>query len=162
MLPARLLVLAIAMSAPRAGAAAGATGGDGAPALFLFLIFMMPLACYCVTAMLLFLICYALVPDIHDAHDSLLLLHVLTRSPYTVYAMIIVLAFWIKICRFMTIFPTPATPNCPLLYPPLFAPKPPPWLKLLPLLPCAAPYCPLLDPPLFAPKPLPRLKLLVE
>nr|ABA96960.1 retrotransposon protein, putative, Ty1-copia subclass [Oryza sativa Japonica Group] len=43
------------------------------------------------------------VPDIHDAHNMLL---VMLRSPYTAYAMIIALTFWIKICRLMTIFPT--------------------------------------------------------
>nr|CAE01619.3 OSJNBa0042L16.8 [Oryza sativa Japonica Group] len=34
-----------------------------------------------------------------------------SRSPYTVYAMIIVLTFWIKICRFMTIFSTIQKPD---------------------------------------------------
>jgi hypothetical protein len=47
--------------------------------------------------------CYVPVPDIHDAHSMLL---VMLRSPYTAYAMIIALTFWIKICRLMTIFPT--------------------------------------------------------
>jgi hypothetical protein len=54
--------------------------------------------------------CYVPVPNIHDAFSMLLvILHVVTRSPYTVCAMIIVLTFWIKICQFMTIFPTPAS-----------------------------------------------------
>ena len=46
---------------------------------------------------------YVPVSDIHDAHSMIL---VMLRSPYTAYAMIIALTFWIKICRLMTIFPT--------------------------------------------------------
>nr|ABF93649.1 retrotransposon protein, putative, Ty1-copia subclass [Oryza sativa Japonica Group] len=51
---------------------------------------------------------YVPVPDIHDAHSMLL---VMLRSPYTAYAMIIALTFWIKICRLMTIFPTIQKPD---------------------------------------------------
>nr|ABA95374.1 retrotransposon protein, putative, Ty1-copia subclass [Oryza sativa Japonica Group] len=52
--------------------------------------------------------CYVPVPDIQDAHSMLL---VMLRSPYTAYAMIIALTFWIKICRLMTIFPTIQKPD---------------------------------------------------
>nr|CAH66607.1 H0211A12.10 [Oryza sativa] len=52
--------------------------------------------------------CYVPVPDIHDAHSMIL---VMLRSPYTAYAMIIALTFWIKICRLMTIFPTIQKPD---------------------------------------------------
>ena len=45
-------------------------------------------------------------PDVHAFNMLLVMLHVITRSPYTVHAMIIVLTFWIKIYRYMTIFPT--------------------------------------------------------
>nr|AAS07263.1 putative gag/pol polyprotein [Oryza sativa Japonica Group]ABF98438.1 retrotransposon protein, putative, Ty1-copia subclass [Oryza sativa Japonica Group] len=93
---------------------------------YILLLFLFPLlALYCyihvpvpdihdASSMLLHY-CYVLVPDIHDAHDVfsmlLVMLHVVTRSPYTAYAMIIVLTFWIKICRFMTIFPTIQKPD---------------------------------------------------
>ena len=47
---------------------------------------------------------------VHDAYDTLsmllVLLHVITRSPYILHTMIILLTFWTKICRYMTIFPT--------------------------------------------------------
>ena len=161
MLPARLLVLvhhvthdcssSSTMSAPGAGAAGVAVGGDGVPGagagggapgagadaannntnggnsasqssggpfsryILLLLLFLL-LALYCYVPVLdvhdafSMLLHYCYIPDIHDAHDafsmSLVMLHVVTRSPYTAYAMIIVLTFWIKIYRFMTIFST--------------------------------------------------------
>nr|AAL31045.1 putative polyprotein [Oryza sativa Japonica Group] len=72
--------------------------------------------------------CYVPVPDVHDAYSILVMLHVpvpdvhafsillvmlyvVTRSSYTVHAMIIVLTFWIKICQYMTIFPTIQKPD---------------------------------------------------
>jgi hypothetical protein len=40
----------------------------------------------------------------------LVMLDFITKSPHIVHAMIIVLIFWIKICRYMTIFPTGTPP----------------------------------------------------
>ena len=51
---------------------------------------------------------YVPVSDIHDAHSMLL---VMLRSPYTAYAMIIALTYWIKIYRLMTIFPSIQKPD---------------------------------------------------
>nr|AAM00977.1 Putative retroelement [Oryza sativa Japonica Group]AAP53108.1 retrotransposon protein, putative, Ty1-copia subclass [Oryza sativa Japonica Group] len=106
--------------------ASQSSGGPFSGYILLLLLFLL-LALYCFvpvpdvhdTFSILLCYCYVPVPDIHsyvpihDAHDSILLvmLHVSTRSPYTVYAMIIVLTFWIKICRFMAIFPTIQKPD---------------------------------------------------
>nr|ABA98225.1 retrotransposon protein, putative, Ty1-copia subclass [Oryza sativa Japonica Group] len=54
---------------------------------------------------------YVPAPDVHAFSMLLVMLHVVTRSPYTIHAMIIVLIFWIKICRYMTIFPTIQKPD---------------------------------------------------
>nr|ABF94958.1 retrotransposon protein, putative, Ty1-copia subclass [Oryza sativa Japonica Group] len=90
--------------------------------LLLFLFLLLALYCYVPVpdihdaSSMLPRYCYVLLPDIHNVvHDAfsmlLVMLHAVTRSPYTVYAMIIVLTFWIKICRFMTIFPTIQKPD---------------------------------------------------
>ncbi len=54
-----------------------------------------------------------------DAYSTLSMLlfmfDFITRSSHIVHAMIFVLIFWIKICRYMTIFPTHASPMSMLL-----------------------------------------------
>jgi hypothetical protein len=66
---------------------------------------------------LLLLLVAMLLRSLHDddAYSILSMLLVMfnfiTRSPHIVHVMIIVLIFWIKICRYMTIFPTIQKPD---------------------------------------------------
>nr|ABA96958.1 retrotransposon protein, putative, Ty1-copia subclass [Oryza sativa Japonica Group] len=122
--------------APPTGAGAGAPGGgamndnnnggnsaspsSGGPFSGYNLLLLFPLL-----ALSLYYVRYVLVPVLHDAsmrycyvhvpvpniHDAHSMLLDMLRSPYTAYAMIIALTFWIKICRLMTIFPTIQKPD---------------------------------------------------